>query len=33
MLGVIASDLVTETDKAVEDMVKGGLKERFPDYS
>lgn len=28
-----ASDLVTETDKAVEDMVSSSLKSRFPDYS
>lgn len=28
-----ASDLVTETDKAVEDMVSSSLRSRFPDYS
>lgn len=29
----IASDLVTETDKAVEDLVSGSLKSAYPDYS
>ena len=28
-----ASDLVTETDKAVEDMVSSSLKSTYPDYS
>lgn len=28
-----ASDLVTETDKAVEDMVSKSLKDKYPDYS
>ena len=32
-MGHSASDLVTETDKAVEDMVSSSLKSRFPDYS
>ena len=33
MLHIAASDLVTETDKAVEDMVSSSLKSKFPDYS
>ena len=33
MLDDAASDLVTETDKAVEDMVSSSLKAKFPDYS
>ena len=33
ILDDVASDLVTETDKAVEDMVSSSLKSRFPDYS
>ncbi|KAL9132594.1 MAG: hypothetical protein Q9175_006234 [Cornicularia normoerica] len=28
-----SSDLVTETDKAVEDMVSSSLRSKFPDYS
>ena len=27
-----SSDLVTETDKAVEDMVSSSLKSKYPDY-
>lgn len=33
ILHAAASDLVTETDKAVEDMVSSSLKSKFPDYS
>ena len=29
----IASDLVTETDRAVEDMVSNTLKAQYPSYS
>lgn len=28
----VAADLVTETDKAVEDMVSNSLKSAYPDY-
>lgn len=28
-----SSDLVTETDKAVEDMVSSTLKKKYPDYA
>lgn len=28
-----SSDLVTETDKAVEDMVSSTLKKEYPDYA
>jgi hypothetical protein len=28
----IAADLVTETDKAVEDTVSSTLREKYPDY-
>ena len=28
-----SSDLVTETDKAVEDLVATTLKEKYPDYA
>ena len=28
-----SSDLVTETDKAVEDMISSTLKKEYPDYA
>jgi len=31
-LRILAADLVTETDKAVEDMVSSTLREKYPDY-
>jgi len=31
-LHILAADLVTETDKAVEDMVSSTLREKYPDY-
>jgi len=31
-LNISAADLVTETDKAVEDMVSSTLREKYPDY-
>jgi len=30
--GRTAADLVTETDKSVEDMVSSTLREKYPDY-
>lgn len=30
---LVASDLVTETDKAVEDLISSSLKSAYPDYS